>query len=741
MTYAERIAELTLDEKIDLLGGSDLWHTARVPRLGIPAVRLSDGPHGLRIQFPEASGREGSEPATCFPPAVAIAATWSREVAGAVGSALGREARAAGVNLILGPGLNLKRTPLCGRNFEYYSEDPLLAGELAGHLVEGIQSEGVGATLKHFAANNQETERMSISVEVDERTLRELYLAGFERAIRHCEPWAVMCSYNRINGTYASEDPWLLTRVLRDDWGYTGLVVSDWGAVSRRDRGVAAGLDLEMPSSSGHGARVVREALAAGTLTEPEVDACARRVLQLVDRAVGEPTLEVDADAQHQAAYAAALEAPVLLKNDGILPLDPAGGAVAVIGELARTPRFQGAGSSKVAATRIDAPLDWLGTRLAGGRALLFSAGYRLDGQPDADLLATALEVARQAEVVLVFLGSPEQAESESFDRTSLELPRVQQELLAALTEVNPDIAVILQNGAVLLTAGWEHHARAILEGWLLGQAGGRVLADLLVGAATPSGKLAETIPVSAAQLPTVGNYPGEFGQVHYGERLLVGYRWYDAHDLPVSYPFGHGLSYTSFEFADPVVHLDPATALGSIDVTVTNTGRRDGAEVVQLYVAQLAPTVARPPQELKGFAKVSLVPGESRRISLSLEQRSFATWHLPLGRWVAEPGDYELRLGTSSRQIHHVLTVSLDGDDVRPPLSLDSPISAWLDHPVIGPQVLAEITGRYRGLLTDPNEARLYRPIPLSRITRFPGFTLTEQRAMALLATLELAG
>ena len=735
---AGRLGDLTPDERTDLLDGEDLWRTTPVPRLGIGSARCSDGPHGLRLQFSESSGQEGSQPATCFPPAVALAASWDRSAARAMGAALGAEARARGVEMVLGPGLNLKRSPLCGRNFEYFSEDPLLAGELAGHVVEGLQSKGVGATLKHFAANNQETERMSISVEADERALRELYLAAFERAVATCEPWAVMCSYNRINGIFSAENRWLLTQVLREQWGFGGLVISDWGAVSNRDRSVAAGLDLEMPSSSGHGSAVVRAAMARGALSQEDVDRCARRVLELVDRADSARAGHqgtVDLAAQHEAAHAAALGAPVLLRNDGMLPIDPrSGGPVAVIGELARTPRIQGAGSSQVSPTRIESPLEALMAQFAGGRELIFAPGYRLDGTPDQALLDQAVAAAHTADEVLVFLGLPEGSESESADRASLELPPAHVALLELVAAVNPNSAVVLQNGGVVLTSPWEAHARAILETWLLGQAGGRVVAELLVGTVSPSGKLAETIPVSGADVCTVGNFPGEEGRVVYGERLLVGYRWYDAHGLPVSYPFGHGLSYTTFDLSDPEADIDPATGRGVVSVTVTNTGRRAGAEVVQLYVHEVAPALFRPPQELKGFEKVHLEPGQSARVDLPVDHRSFAAWHTAFGQWVVTRGEFELRLGTSSRRIHHTLAVHLDGDDVHPELSLESPIGDWLDDPVIGPPALAEITGRYHRLLTDPDLSPLYRPIPLERILRFPGFPLSDARAHDLL-------
>lgn len=747
MTHADKVDQLTLDEKAALLDGADLWRTKEVPRLGIPAARMSDGPHGLRVQFEEGDhlGAEGSDPATCFPPAVAIASSWNEQLARRVGEALGDEARAAGVGLLLGPGINLKRTPLCGRNFEYYSEDPVLTGELSGALIEGLQSRGVGAAIKHFAANNQETERMSISVEADERTLRELYLHGFERAIARAKPWAVMCSYNRINGVFASEDPWLLTRVLRDDWGFDGMVVSDWGAVSRRDRGVAAGLDLEMPSSSGAGTRTIVEAVGAGTLPEVDVDRAARRVLGLVDRAIagsGIPS-SLDLDRQHRIAYEAALEGAVLLENDGVLPLDAAsGGAVAIIGEFARTPRYQGAGSSQVASIRVDSALDAARTLVGDAREVRFAPGFRIPDvgeadEVDADLLADAVSAASDAEVAVLFLGLPPSCESESFDREHLRLPDAQLAVLDAVAATGVPVVVVLSNGGVVEVAPWRERAAAILEGWLLGEASGAALADLLFGLASPSGRLAETIPLRLAHTPAVGNFPGEQGVVSYGERLLVGYRWYDAHELEVAYPFGYGLGYAAFDWSQVAVAVDAAASTASVSVTVRNTGTRAGADVVQLYVADLASSVQQPPQRLAGFAKVRLEPGEERRVTIDLDRRAFAFWHTAAGRWVVEGGAFELRVSRHSRDVVTSMRIELRGDVVETPLGIDSPAGDWWEHEELGERVRAAITGRYGRLLADPREAPLFRPIPLSRMMRFPGFTLGEEQARSWLAEL----
>ncbi|MDM4762047.1 glycoside hydrolase family 3 C-terminal domain-containing protein [Galbitalea sp. SE-J8] len=735
---------LSLDEKLELLDGADLWHTAAIARAGVPAIMLSDGPHGLRVQFDEADhlGVEGSEPAVCFPPAVAVASTWNRDVARAVGAALGDAARAAGVAVLLGPGINLKRSPLCGRNFEYYSEDPLLTGELAGALIDGVQSRGVGTAIKHFAANNQETERMSISVEADARTLRELYLAGFERAIRSARPWAVMCSYNRINGVFASEDPWLLTRVLRDEWGFDGLVVSDWGAVYRRDRALAAGLDLEMPSSSGAGAATLRRALDAGEIGLDAVDRGVERVLRLVDRVTDAASVDreppIGVEAQRRVAHDAALEGAVLLKNErSALPIDPdQGGPVAVIGEFARTPRYQGAGSSQVASIRVDSALDAL--RGLVGRELRFAPGYGIGATgPDDALVAEAVEAATGADVAVLFLGLPPDDESESFDRSHLRLPDAQLALLERIAGLAARTVVVLSNGGVVEVEPWQRHADAVLEGWLLGEAGGGALAELLVGVHSPSGRLAETIPIALADNPTVGNFPGELGTVRYGERLLVGYRWYDAHRMPVAYPFGHGLGYTDFAYEDLAVHVVPGEDAVVVAVTVRNTGERVGSEVVQVYVSDPDAAVARPDQELTGFAKLELAPGEARRVRIELDERAFAYWHPSVDRWVVEGGAFEVRVGRSSRDIRLASTVSLEGERVSPPLTLDSPAGDWWQHPVLGPRVRELVTGRYARLLADPAEAPLFRPIPLARMIRFPGFSLSEDDARALLAEL----
>jgi beta-glucosidase len=731
------LTALTLDEKAGLLDGADFWRTQPVERLGVPGIMVTDGPHGLRKQAGESDhvGLHDSVPATCFPPAAGLASSWNPGLLRRIGEALGRECRAEEVAVLLGPGVNMKRSPLCGRNFEYFSEDPLLAGDLGAALVNGVQSTGVGTSLKHFAANNQETDRMTVSADADERTLREIYFPAFERVVKQAQPWTVMCSYNRINGTYASEDPWLLTQILRDEWGFEGLVVSDWGAVNRRDAAVAAGLDLEMPSSGGAGTQVILDAVKAGTLSEADVDRAVTRVLTLVDRS--QPALvpgqTFDADAHHALAREAATASAVLLKNEGsILPLDPrTGGTVAVIGEFARTPRFQGAGSSQVNPTRVDTALETLRTALDGRREVTFAPGFVIESAAaDPALVEEAVRTASDAEVVVLFLGLPPSYESEGYDREHMDLPAHQIDLLHAVADANPRLVVVLSNGSVVTLAPWQDRAQAVLEGWLLGQAGGAATADLLLGAADPAGRLAETVPVRFQDNPTIGAFPGEYGHVRYGEGLLIGYRWYDAHRLDVAYPFGHGLSYTTFDHTglSTTVRADGEQPLVDVTVTVTNTGSRAGRETVQVYVGDPQSTVYRPEQELRAFTQVSLEPGESATVTLTLEARAFAFWHPTMKRWVVEGGAFEIRVGASSRDIRLTGTVELTGQDVNPPLTADATVDVWLAHPSAGAWLREQLgEGVFTAMLADPTNGQMMRAIPLVRLSRFPGSPVTE--------------
>ncbi|MGW0902867.1 glycoside hydrolase family 3 C-terminal domain-containing protein [Streptomyces sp. NPDC002853] len=742
------LAALTQEEKVSLLDGSDFWRTQPVDRLGIASVMVSDGPHGLRKQ-PENGDHLGlfaSVPATCFPPAAGLASSWDVELLGRVGKALGRECRAERVSVLLGPGLNMKRSPLCGRNFEYFSEDPLLAGELGAAWVSGLQSQGVGASLKHFAANNQETDRMTVSAEIDERTLREIYLPAFEAVVTKAQPWTVMSSYNKVNGTYAAESRKLLTEILRREWGFEGLVVSDWGGVDNRPATLAAGLDLEMPASGGAGGGAILDALEAGELTEDEVDVAVTRLLTLVDRSLttlaAEPAgAPFDADAHHALAREAAAASAVLLKNEGaLLPLDPdSGGTVAVIGEFARTPRYQGSGSSQVSPTRLDNALDALRAALDGRRKVSFAPGYVIESeQADPALVAEAVRAAAGAEVAVLFLGLPPSYECEGFDRAHMDLPAHQIELLHAVADANPRVVVVLSNGSVVTLAPWQDRAPAVLETWLLGQAGGSAVADLLLGAASPSGKLAETLPVRYENGPTVGAFPGEFGSVRYTEGLHIGYRWYDAHRLPVAYPFGHGLSYTTFAYRDltATVRADGADPQVEVSLTITNTGDRVGTETVQLYVTDPEASVHRPEQELRAFARVTLEPGHSAPVTLTLGRRAFAYWHERAGRWAVEGGEFGLRVGASSRDIRLEATVELTGDAPAIPLRTDSTAEQWLAHPEAGPWLRAALgTEGFGAVLHDPRNGPMMRAIPLSRLARFPGFPVTHGQVAEVVA------
>lgn len=729
------LAALTPVEKAALTSGSGFWWTVPVERLGVPSIMVCDGPHGLRGVPPDAAADDRAElslTATCFPTASALASSWNPGLLHRVGEALAAEARARRLSVILGPGINLKRSPLCGRNFEYFSEDPVLAGELACGIVDGIQSRGdVGTSVKHFAANNQETDRQRIDVRVSERALRELYLPAFERVVTRSRPWTVMCSYNAVNGVSASANRWLLDDVLRGEWGFDGLVVSDWGAVYDRVPALVAGTDLEMPPLLPHSPDAVVAAVGSGELDEAVLDRRVRTVLELVSRgmAVLEADEGFDADAHHALARAAAAESVVLLANDGLLPL-AAEANVAVIGEFARTPRFQGAGSSYVPPTRVD-------TALAELRAALgdvgFAPGYRLEGAPEpadgTDLVAEAVELAGAADVAVVFVGLPAADESEGFDRVHLDLPADQLALLAAVAARNPRVVTVLVNGAPVDLRPVTTHSAALVEAWLGGQAAGGAVADVLTGAVNPSGRLAETFPLRLQDCSSYLNFPGDEHVVHYGEGIYVGYRGYDKADQQVAFPFGHGLSYTDFAFSDLAVALsgsaDDATLTALVEVTVTNTGGRDGAEVVQVYVADPDASVHRPVRELKGFTKVALAAGESRRAAVELDARAFAYWSEQFGRWVIEAGEFVVEVGRSSRDIVLSETVSVDATPVRSPLHRLSTLFEW-DADPLGRELIAEaVAAGSSDPLGDREKLKAFGSMPLGSLAAFPGVSL----------------
>ncbi|WP_432678216.1 glycoside hydrolase family 3 C-terminal domain-containing protein [Rhodococcus pyridinivorans] len=718
----EIVARLTVEERASLTSGLDFWHTEPVARENIPSIMLTDGPHGVRKQTAEGDhlGLHSSVPATCFPPAVALGCSFDPELLERVGAALGAEARALQVGVLLGPGINIKRSPLCGRNFEYLSEDPLLSGVLGAALVHGMQSQGVGASLKHFAANNQETDRMRVSADVDPRPLREIYLRAFERVVRDAQPWTVMCSYNRINGVYSSRNPWLLTDVLRGEWGFEGLVVSDWGAVDDRVASLAAGLDLEMPSTGGRTDAEIVAAVRAGTVDESVLDTAAARVIELVQKAVAasDPGATFDADAHHALAREVAAQSIVLLRNENdLLPL-ATDANIAVIGELARTPRYQGAGSSRIEPTRLDNALDEI--RSLSGRDVPFAAGYALDGSDSAELVDEAVKRAADADIAVVFLGVPAELESEGFDRDDLELPQRQTALLDAVLTANPNVVVVLSNGGVVRLSGFADRVPAIVEGWLLGQAGGGAVADVLYGHVNPSGRLAETVPIRLEDTPAHTNFPGEHGHVRYGEGLFVGYRSYDARRLDVSFPFGHGLSYTTFEYSDAAVESDGDL---TVQVTVTNTGGRAGAEVVQVYAGAPGSSVARAPRELKGFTKVRLDSGESQRVAVSIRRDDLAYWDTRVDSWVVEGGTYSIDIGASSRDIRQTLTVDVTGDAVRIPLTMESSLGELFQNPAAAEIVLQAFGSLGGEVGVDESVLKMAASMPLGRLAGFaPG-------------------
>ncbi|WP_129978082.1 glycoside hydrolase family 3 C-terminal domain-containing protein [Rhodococcus sp. Q1] len=718
----EIVARLTVEERASLTSGLDFWHTEPIARENIPSIMLTDGPHGVRKQTAEGDhlGLHSSVPATCFPPAVALGCSFDPELLERVGAALGAEARALQVGVLLGPGINIKRSPLCGRNFEYLSEDPLLSGVLGAALVHGMQSQGVGASLKHFAANNQETDRMRVSADVDPRPLREIYLRAFERVVRDAQPWTVMCSYNRINGVYSSRNPWLLTDVLRGEWGFEGLVVSDWGAVDDRVASLAAGLDLEMPSTGGRTDAEIVAAVRAGTVDESVLDTAAARVIELVQKAVAasDPGATFDADAHHALAREVAGQSIVLLRNENdLLPL-ATDANIAVIGELARTPRYQGAGSSRIEPTRLDNALDEI--RSLSGRDVPFAAGYALDGSDSPALVDEAVERAADADIAVVFLGVPAELESEGFDRDDLELPQRQTALLDAVLTANPNVVVVLSNGGVVRLSGFADRVPAIVEGWLLGQAGGGAVANVLYGHVNPSGRLAETVPIRLEDTPAHTNFPGEHGHVRYGEGLFVGYRSYDARRLDVSFPFGHGLSYTTFEYSDAAVESDGDL---TVHVTVTNTGGRAGAEVVQVYVGAPGSSVARAPRELKGFAKVRLDSGESQRVAVSIRRDDLAYWDTRVDSWVVEGGTYSIDIGASCRDIRQTLTVDVTGDAVRIPLTMESSLGELFQNPVAAEIVLQAFGSLGGEVGVDESVLKMAASMPLGRLAGFaPG-------------------
>ena len=664
MKNAEIIAKLNLEQKCALLSGAGTFTTRGCPKAGVPSITLSDGPNGVRKQAGAADhlGLNPSLPATCFPTAATVACSWDPALGEEIGRAMGEEAAAQEVAVLLGPGLNTKRSPLCGRNFEYFSEDPYLSGKMAAAYVRGIQSEGIAACPKHFAVNSQELRRMASDSVLDERTLRELYLTGFEIVVKEAAPKTIMSSYNLVNDTYANENAHLLQDILRRDWGFSGAVVTDWGGSNDHALGVKNGSTLEMPAPGGDAVRELLAAVQSGKITEADVDARLDELLTLVldtSAAVQKHSRSFDADAHHALARRAATESAVLLKNDGgILPL-AAGARVAVIGDFAETPRYQGAGSSAVNSIKVDTLLDCLaqsGLQCAG-----FAAGFDRQGRPDADKKAQAVALAQKADTVLLCLGLDEIKESEGLDRVDMKLADNQIELLQAVEQANPNTVVVLNAGASLETP-WLAHCRALVYGALGGQAGAGAMVDVLTGKVNPGGKLAETWANAYEETPAKDNFAGAGRTVQYREGLYVGYRYYQTAGVPVAFPFGYGLSYTSYAYSDLKVTAD------SVTLTVTNTGARDGAEIVQVYIAKPGAEIFRPAQELKAFARVSLAAGESRTVTLPLDDKAFRYWNTRTDCWEVEGGRYEVRVGASSADIRLTANVDIRGTNAPDP-------------------------------------------------------------------------
>ena len=658
----ELVSKMTLEEKAAMCSGADFWHTEAVERLGIPASMVSDGPHGLRKQDDKADhlGVNESIKAVCFPAGCGTAASFNRELLKEMGEALGNECQAEGVSVILGPAVNIKRSPLCGRNFEYYSEDPCLATEIAGALIHGVQSKNVGTSIKHFLANNQETRRLSSDSRVDERTLHEIYLAAFEGAVTKEKPWTVMCSYNRINGTYAAENHKYLTEVLRDQWKFDGYVMSDWGAVNNRVADLKAGLDLEMPASGGTNDQLIVRAVQSGALEESVVDMAVERILNIVFRYEEhrDKTAVFDRDKDHELARKVAQETIVLLKNEGVLPLEEKK-QIAFIGKYVKKPRYQGGGSSHINSHKVTAAWDVIKDM----PNISYAQGFVDDkDQTDEALLEEAVQTAAKADVAVIFAGLPDSFESEGYDRTHMRMPDCQNELIAKVAAVQPNTIVVLHNGSPV-EMPWADQVKGIVEAYLGGQAVGGAVCDILFGKVNPSGRLPETFPKKLEDNPSYLSYIGEGDMVEYREGIFVGYRYYDKKKMDVLFPFGYGLSYTAFDYSNLRVDKKKFKDTDTVTVTVdvTNTGKMAGKEVVQLYVADKESTVIRPEKELRDFAKVELMPGETKTVSFTLGKRAFAYYNTTIHDWHVETGEFVIQIGRSSRDIVLQETVTVE--------------------------------------------------------------------------------
>ena len=658
LKYAETIQKMTLEEKASLCSGHDYWHSEGVPSAGIPSIMLTDGPHGIRKRAEKTSEKSHSilkgAPAICYPTASATACSWDADLLYKMGQALGDECLKERISVLLGPGVNIKRSPLCGRNFEYFSEDPFLAGEMAAAFINGVQSKGIGTSIKHYAVNNQETRRMTVNAVVDERTLRELYLAPFETAVKKAQPWTVMCAYNRLNGVYCAENKWLLTDVLRRDFGFEGIVVTDWGAENDRVEGLLAGQELEMPFSGGANDRKIAQAVRDGKISEGFLDQMVDRLIDLAkksEKVLGDYTY--DAAAHHALAREIAGQCMVLLKNEGgLLPLKK-NQRVALIGEMAKRPRYQGAGSSQINPTQLDCAYD---TMVQEGIAVDYAPGYSTDRKnkiSDDMLLSEAIAKAKGADVAVLFIGLTDEYETEGNDRKHMQLPPLHNRLVNEVSKVNPNVVVVLAGGAAF-ELPWADRVPAILHSHLCGQAGGSAAVDILFGDVNPCAKLAETYPMVLADVPSTNYFPGTVVSVEYREGIYVGYRYYDKANVGVRFPFGYGLSYTTFEYSDLALSAGSIKDTDTLTVSfqVKNTGGVDGAEIAQVYVADVDSTIYRAPKELKGFRKIFLKAGEEKTVSVTLDKRAFAYYNVALGDWHVESGEFKILVGASSRDI-----------------------------------------------------------------------------------------
>ena len=679
---SDLISQMTVEEKAALCTGATPWKTVEIERLGLKSIIVSDGPHGVRRPTDPNTMLTESFPATCFPVAAALAASWDTDLLYEMGQWLADEAIALDVDILLGPGMNIKRSPLCGRNFEYFSEDPVVSGEMAAALINGIQSKGVGTSLKHYAVNNQETRRHTIDAQVDERTLHEIYLRGFEIAVKKSQPWTIMCAYNSINGEYAAENKYLLTDVLRDQWGYEGFVVSDWGAVHDRVAGIDAGLELEMPGPSPKRTQAVVDAVKSGEMDDAVLNQAVERLLRIILRAQETPKggTEFDIDAQHAMARRIAAECAVLLKNeDSVLPLQGSEN-LAVIGLSAKSPAYQGGGSSHINSTKVDNALDLLQERAE----IQYAVGDE-STELDQAAIDEAVTIATNADVALLFIALPASVESEGYDRKSLSLTEQQVALIKAVAKANAKTVVVLNSGSAIDMREWLDDVAAVVEMWLPGQAGAGAAIDVLYGDVNPSGKLGETFPLRLEDTPAYLSFPGENNVVRYGEGIFVGYRAYDELNHDVLFPFGFGLSYTHFEMSNLQISSTKFGTGASLDVSVdvTNTGAVAGKEVVQVYIHDVESKLQRPQKELKGFAKVLLEAGETKTVTVTLDERAFMYYNPAYPSWVAEAGDFDILVGSSAKDIHLTQRVTLtESTDLPSLIHMESTMGEWMEDP-----------------------------------------------------------